>query len=73
MNKFLTNNGIWYRFARTVVQGIVGFIVSNIDMLIGTLNFTADTKAIIIVIVMAILAPVMKALGMEDEKVRDNA
>ena len=30
MNKFLTSNGVWFRFGRTVSQAVIGFIISKI-------------------------------------------
>ena len=73
MNKFLTSNGVWFRFGRTVSQAVIGFIISNLDLFVSTFNFTGEVKAVIVGVVMCILAPVYKALGREDERVRDNA
>lgn len=71
MNRFLASNKWQFRLLRTVFQAIVGFIVANIDIIVGTFNLDGSVKALIVGVVMCVLAPVMKALGMEDEKVRD--
>lgn len=62
-NLFLTSNNAKWRTLRTIVQGIIGVLVANIDLIIGNLSFDASTKAVIVALVMAILSPCMKALG----------
>lgn len=71
MNIFLTSNKWQYRLGRTIVQAIVGFIVANIDIIITSFNIDGSMKALTVGIVMCILSPIMRALGIEDEKVRD--
>lgn len=73
MNKFLTSNKATYRIARTIVQAILGWFVDNLTMLVAQTQFSADVQIVIVSICMMILSAIMKALGMEDEKVRDNA
>ena len=73
MNKFLTSNKATYRIVRTIVQAILGWFVDNLTMLVAQTQFSADIQIVIVSICMMILSAIMKALGMEDEKVRDNA
>lgn len=73
MNKFLTSNKATYRIVRTIVQAILGWFVNNLTMLVAQTQFSADIQIAIVSICMIILSAIMKALGMEDEKVRDNA
>ena len=73
MNKFLTSNKATYRIARTIVQAILGWFVNNLTMLVAQTQFSADIQIVIVSICMMILSAIMKAFGMEDEKVRDNA
>ena len=73
MNKFLTSNKATYRIARTIVQAILGWFVNNLTMLVAQTQFSADIQIVIVSICMMILSAIMKVLGMEDEKVRDNA
>jgi len=70
--KFFTSNNGKYKFARTVVQAGLGYIVNNITMIVASTNFDATTQTIIVAASMAILAPVMDKLAMKDEKARDN-
>jgi len=70
-SKFFTSNKGTYKFARTVVQAALGYIVNNIAMIVAATNFDASVQALITTGVMMILAPVMDALGMKDEKARD--
>lgn len=73
MNMFFKSNKALFRFLRTVAQAIVGFLFDNIAMIIAQTAFDATTQVIIVSCTMAVLSVIMKALGMEDEKVRDNA
>ena len=66
-NLFLTSNNAKWRTLRTIVQGIIGVLVANIDLIIGNLSFDASTKAVIVALVMAILSPCMKALGTDSD------
>lgn len=51
------------RLTRTIVQGIVGVIVANLDVILGMYIFDPVTRGIVVPLVMAILAPIQKALG----------
>lgn len=68
MNKLLINNSGKYRLIRTIIQGIIGVLIANIDMIVGTFEFSPEMKALIVALVMAILSPVMSSLGTTDMK-----
>lgn len=61
--KFFTSNEWQWRLLRTIVQGIIGFLIANIDLLFANFAFDANTKAIVVGITMAILSPIMAELG----------
>ena len=63
MNTFLTSNEAKYRLARTILQGIIGVLVANIDLIMGQVVLDPAQRAIIVPVVMAILSPIMAALG----------
>lgn len=63
MSKFLSSNEWQYRLARTIVQGVVGVLLANLDLLIGSAPIPIAYKPMIVALVMAILSPVMAALG----------
>lgn len=63
MNEFLTSNATKYRLLRTIVQGVLGVIIANIDIIIGYVVFDPSQRAIIVAIVMAVLSPIMAELG----------
>ena len=67
MKEFLTSNEPKYRLARTIVQGIIGVLVANIDMLIGLTPIPPALKPVITGLVMAILSPIMAMLGGDPE------
>lgn len=63
MNTFLTSNEAKYRLARTILQGIIGVLVANIDLIMGQVILDPAQRAVIVALVMAILSPIMAALG----------
>ena len=63
MKKFLSSNEWQFRLLRTIVQGIIGFLIANIDLVFSNLTLDANTKAIIVGLVMAILSPIMAEIG----------
>lgn len=63
MNDFLQSNRPGMRLARTIVQGIIGVLVANADMLIGYTAIPEPMRPVIVGIVMAVLSPIMAMLG----------
>lgn len=63
MNTFLTSNEPKYRLARTIVQGLIGVLVANIDLIAGQVVLDPAQRAIVVPVVMAVLSPIMAALG----------
>lgn len=63
MDRFLNSNETFFRLARTIVQGVLGVIIANLDYIVGLAPMGAGTKAIIVALVMAILSPIMSLLG----------
>lgn len=65
---FLSANTAGMRLARTVLQAVIGVIIANIDYLIGQIVIDPQMRPVIVALVMAVLSPVMKALGGNEEK-----
>ena len=63
MKEFLTSNEPRYRLARTIVQGLIGVLVANMDLLIGLTPITPALRPVITGLVMAVLSPIMAMLG----------
>lgn len=63
MNRFLTSNETSFRLLRTILQGVIGVIIANIDLIMGQVVLDPAQRAIVVPIVMAILSPIMSALG----------
>ena len=57
MSTFLTSNEWNWRLARTIVQGILGVVVANIDVLVGTCVLDPAARAICVALRMAVLSP----------------
>lgn len=66
MNRFFFSNSAKYRLLRTIVQGIIGVIIANLDIIVGVFHFSPGVKALIVALVMAILSPVMASMGVDD-------
>ena len=63
MDEFLTSNAPKYRLLRTIVQGVLGVIVANLDLLFGYVIFEPSTRAFVVALVMAVLSPIMATIG----------
>jgi hypothetical protein len=63
MNTFLTSNEWQWRLLRTIVQGLLGVIVANIDVLVGACVLDPSARAIVVALCMAVLSPVMAEIG----------
>ena len=63
MNRFLTGNEWNWRLARTIVQGVLGVFVANIDVLVGAVVLDPSARAIVVALCMAALSPVMAEIG----------
>lgn len=72
MKEFLQSNKTVYRLLRTILQGIIGVIVANVDILVGTLAIPMEYRPIIVALVMAVLSPIMSELGKKDGDVNDD-
>ena len=62
-NTFLTSNDTSMRLLRTILQGVIGVLIANADILIGSFSFTPEVKTIIVGLTMAILSPIMAEIG----------
>ena len=67
MNTFLTSNDWKYRLLRTIVQGILGVVVANLDLIVGAAILDPTQRALVVALVMAVLSPIMAQLGTADE------
>lgn len=61
--KFFNSNSTLFRLLRTIVQGVLGVVIANLDMIIGTFSVPDIWKPLIVALVMAVLSPVMAAIG----------
>ena len=71
MGKFLKSNDWQYRLLRTIVQGILGVIIANLDLIIGYCVLDPSQRALAVALVMAVLSPIMAALGGGDAPAED--
>lgn len=63
MKEFLTSNDTKYRLLRTILQGVIGVITANLDLLLGYTVIPPELRPVITGVVMAILSPIMSELG----------
>ncbi len=68
MSEFLASNDWKWRLARTIVQGVLGVFIANIDLILGYAILDPTLRALVVAFVMAVLSPVMAALGGEGDK-----
>lgn len=69
MSEFLCGNGWQWRLLRTIVQGVLGVVVANVDLLVGQAVLDPTWRALVVALVMAVLSPVMAELGATDDAV----
>lgn len=67
MNTFLTSNEWQYRLLRTIVQGVLGVVVANLDLIVGACVLDPSQRALVVALVMAVLSPIMAQLGTEEQ------
>lgn len=63
MREFLSSNEWRWRLARTVVQGVIGVLVANVDLIVGWCVVEPQARGLVVALVMAVLSPVMVELG----------
>lgn len=63
MNEFLTSNETGWRLIRTIVQGILGVVVANLDLIVGAAVLDPAQRALVVALVMAVLSPIMAEIG----------
>ncbi|WP_165043010.1 alanine racemase [Adlercreutzia sp. ZJ138] len=63
MGDFLTSNEWQWRLLRTVVQGVLGVLVANLDLILGWCVVDPGVRALVVALVMAVLSPVMAEIG----------
>ena len=63
MEKFLTGNDWNWRLLRTIVQGVLGVFVANVDLIVGFAVLDPTMRALVVAFVMAVLSPVMAEIG----------
>lgn len=63
MREFLNSNEWQWRLARTVVQGVIGVLVANVDLIVGWCVVEPQVRGLVVALVMAILSPAMAELG----------
>lgn len=68
MKEFLTSNEPKYRLARTIVQGLIGVLIANLDLLVGMTPIEPALRPVITGLVMAVLSPIMAMMGGEPEQ-----
>ena len=56
MNTFLTSNEWQWRLARTIVQGVLGVVVANIDPIVGAAVLDPTMRAMCVALCMAVLS-----------------
>lgn len=71
MNRIFVRNDAAYRLLRTIIQGVIGVLIANIDIIVGFAEFSPEVKAIIVALVMAILSPVMASMGTYEMQKQD--
>ena len=68
MSEFLASNDWQWRLLRTIVQGVLGVVIANLDLIMGWCVMDPSVRALVVALVMAVLSPIMTALGGDGDK-----
>lgn len=68
MSEFLASNEWQWRLLRTIVQGVLGVVIANIDPIMGWCVLDPSVRGLVVTLVMAVLSPIMAALGGDGDK-----
>ena len=68
MHTFLTSNETKYRLLRTILQGVIGVIITYAADLVGELNLDPVMSGALVALIMAILSPIMATIGNKEEE-----
>ena len=68
MSEFLASNDWKWRLVRTIVQGVLGVFIANINLILGYAILDPTLRALVVAFVMAILTPIMAAIGVDGDK-----
>ena len=63
MNRLFTSNAPKWRLFRTIIQGVIGVLIANLDMIFGATPIPPEVKPVIVAVTMAVLSPIMAELG----------
>lgn len=63
MDELFGGNGWRARLARTILQGVLGVIIANLDLIVGMCVLDPAARGLIVALVMAVMSPVMALLG----------
>ena len=72
MKTLLSSNDAKYRLARTIIQGIIGVVIANLDYLFGLGSFAPEMKSLMVALTMAVLSPIMAYFGTDDAYINDD-
>lgn len=61
--RFFTDNSLGFRLLRTIVQGVLGVVIANLDLITGAFNVPDIWKPFIVALTMAVLSPIMAVIG----------
>lgn len=63
MSTFLTSNEAKWRLARTIVQGILSVIITELPELLGLFHIPPQYIPLLVPLIMAVLSPIMASIG----------
>lgn len=66
IDKFLNSNSTEARLARTILQGLIGVLITSLAVLVGWLNLSPQAASILTAVIMCFLSPIMALLKNSD-------
>lgn len=63
MKTLFSKNTTLYKTLRAILQGVIGLIIVNIDLLVGFVHIDPSLKPFLATLVVVILTPIMSEMG----------
>ena len=63
MENFLTSNETKWKLFRTIVEAVLGVVISNLDYIVGLTIFDPKMRALVCAFVVAITSPILSEIG----------
>lgn len=66
IKELMSSNSASARLIRTIIQGVLGVLIANTEMIVGGTIIPVEYKPMVVALVMAILSPIMASIKVDE-------